>query len=131
MTMTLCSITYLQQLITRMEHTPIWEIMREDEASAGHEIILPGAVPWLPAEDWDETVVVSRAGNTVRLVAILAKNPGTGAFRRLIAALAQARLHPVIVAPTREMAATCQRMGWHCTVYGRGDDTVQHWEPKT
>src|SRR5690606_34593482 len=51
---------YLMSLIDKLDIMPIWEIMRENEREAGNEVIVPGSVYWLPAVDWDPTIVVSR-----------------------------------------------------------------------
>ena len=48
----------------------IHDIMRHEEFSHGYKVVKPGDEPWLPADDWDETSVVSINGKCVRLVAI-------------------------------------------------------------
>lgn len=108
----------------------IHALMRADEAAAGRKVVVPGDVPWLPAEDWDPTIVVSIDGRRVRLVAILAKNPGNGAFRRLVAAIEAAGLEPTIVCPTNEMRATVKRWGWKRRDVGRDWNHEELWYPR-
>jgi hypothetical protein len=109
----------------------VYEVMREDERRAGRTVIVPGDVEWLPAADWDETVVVSLDGQQVRLIAILAKNPGNGAFRRLIAAICAAELVPIISTPTNEMRETLKRWGWKGKIHGWGEQSEELWKPRT
>lgn len=107
------------------------DLMRADEAARGFTVIRPGERPWLPAQDWHETIVVSQDGDRVRLVAILAKRPGTGALTRAIAAITAAGLAPVIVEPTREMRETCRRWGWKMRRAGHDFDTFEEqWRPR-
>lgn len=121
---------YLMSLINKLDIMPIWEIMRENEREAGNEVIVPGSVDWLPAVDWDPTIVVSRRGRDVRLIAILAANPGNGAFRRLVAAIQEAGLVPVIIAPSLEMRETVRRWGWYRRYVGSGFEQEEQWRPR-
>lgn len=122
---------HLTQAFDRMRRGEgIHEQMRQDERDAGRRVVIPGDVPWLMAEDWDPTVVVSIDGKRVRLIAILAKRQGQGAFKRLVAAIQAAGLQPVIVAPTREMRATLKRWGWKERVTGSGITTEQLMYPR-
>lgn len=124
------SANYLSELIDRMAAKPIHEIMRDDERERGHRIVVPGEVAWLPADDWHHTVVVSIAGDKVRLIAILANRPGTGAFRRLVSAINEAGLMPVVIAPSYEMRATLKRWGWKGRTSGYGLDSEERWAPR-
>lgn len=122
--------SYIANFLDGSAPQPIWEVMREDERSSGFAVVVPGDTAWLSSTDWDETVVVSTDGKDVRLVAILAKRPGNGAFNRLIAGIEACGLRPVIVAPTREMAATCIRRGWTRSFHGHGFLREERWHPK-
>jgi hypothetical protein len=106
------------------------DILRGYEREAGRRIVLPGDEPWLPAEDWDPTITVSVDGTKVRLVAILAKRPGTGAFRRLISGIEQAGLTPCMVDPIRSMQETLTRWGWKPRRYGYGIECETQWTPR-
>jgi hypothetical protein len=106
------------------------DIMRRDERAKGYRLVLPGWEPWLSASDWHETNVVSVDGERVRLVAIWAKNPGRGAFRRLVAAIQAAGLKPCVFSPHDEFAATLKRWGWKEKRRGYGMDHEEWWEPR-
>lgn len=122
---------YLTELLIKASMgVRLHEVMRADERAKGHRVVVPGGEPWLPAVDWDATSVVSVDGNVVRLVAILALNPGNGAFRRLIAAIQTAGLTPHISTPTREMRDTLRRWGWKGKHRGWGDDVEEIWKPR-
>ena len=60
---------------------------------------------------------------------ILARNPGHGAFRRLIAGITATKLTPLIIAPTRELQATLRRWGWKHRNRGYGLELEEIWRP--
>lgn len=111
---------------------PMQEIMRDAERKSGYRVVVPGEVSWLSADDWDATVTVSvdDKRKTVRLVAILAKSPGNGAFLRTVRAIMDVGLTPCIVEPTREMRATMQRWKWARRRVGHGFDGEEQWRPR-
>jgi len=110
---------------------PMHEIMRANEREAGFIVVLPGDVPWLSVADWHPTITVSRNGNDVRLVAILANNPGNGALRRTVQGIINAGLVPVVIEPTHEMRATMQRWKWKRRIVGHGFfDREEQWRPR-
>ena len=88
------------------------EAMRQDERDLGHRIIVPGDEPWLPKADWPDNIVITQAGKEVRIIAIYAREPGTGAFRRMIDGIKAAGLTPVVVCPFRNMEDILRRWGW-------------------
>lgn len=106
------------------------DIMRADEIKAGRRVVKPGEEAWFPAADWHHSNVVSVEGDTVRLIAIWALNPGTGAFRRLVASIFAAGLKPCIIEPTNEMRATLKRWGWKGRRYGYGFESEERWRPR-
>lgn len=106
------------------------EIMRENERRDGARVVVPGEVQWLSAADWHPTVVVSVAGRSVRLVAILANSPGNGAFRRTVAAIMAAGLVPTVIEPTHAMRATMKRWKWKCRHVGYGMNSEEQWRPR-
>lgn len=107
------------------------DIMRADEVAAGRRVVKPGDEPWFPASEWHHTNVVSVEGNTVRIIAVWAINPGQGAFRRLIAAIEAAGLKPCIIEPTREMRATLKRWGWKGKRYGYDFNSEERWRQRS
>lgn len=108
----------------------IEDMMRADETAAGRVVVRPGDRPWFSADDWDPTVVVSIDGKVVRLIAILARRQGYGAFRRLVTAIRNAGLTPCIICPTNEMRATMQRWNWRRRDVGDGIDREERWYPR-
>lgn len=108
----------------------IHEIMRDNERRDGARVVVPGEVSWLSADDWHPTVVASIDGRVVRLVAILANRPGSGAFRRTVAAIIDAGLIPAVIAPTHEMRATLKRWRWKCRHIGYGLESEEQWRPR-
>lgn len=120
----------IDMILERAANRPMWEVMREFEEEAGYTIVLPGSEPWFSLDDWDETVVVSRSRREIRLVAILARNPGHGALTRLVYGILSDGLVPVIIAPTLEMRATMKRWNWAPRHVGSGWDHEEQWRPR-
>lgn len=120
----------IEQVMAHMDGRPAFEVMRADETARGNEIVVPGETSWLPSEDWDPTIVVSRSGKEIRLIAILALNPGRGAFRRTLAGIMSAGLTPVVIAPTSLMRSTLKRWGWFPRHIGKGWDHEEQWRPR-
>ena len=58
------------------------EKIRADEVKRGFSII--DQARWLDPNDWDRWTIVTQDGRRIRLVALSARNPRTGAFTRLI-----------------------------------------------
>lgn len=105
-------------------------MMREAEVKKGHKLVPVGSVKWLPKKEWRRDAVVSRAGREVRLVAIMAREPGAGAFRRLLDGIAAAGLKPVVVCPMPTMTSILIRWGWRCREVGDSFDTREdQWRP--
>ena len=105
------------------------EWMREDEADAGYEIIIPGTVSWFPLSEWAPTCVISRDRHFIRLVMLDALRPHTGAFKRALAAIKTARLVPLVVAPIgAAMPAILTHYGWQCKRIWRSPcDSYEIW----
>lgn len=112
------------------DRRPIYEQMRAQERERGFRVVIPGDERWLSADDWHESNVVSVDGDEVRLVAILAKRPGS--FRRLLASLASHGLKPVVVFPVGPiMPAILAHYGWVKREIGSGWDMEEQWRPLT
>lgn len=106
------------------------EIMRNNERSAGYRVVIPGDETWLSADDWHPTVTVSVDGQTVRLVAMLANNPGGGALKRTVRAILSAGMVPCIIEPSREMRETMKRWNWYPRRVGSGMESEEQWRPR-
>jgi hypothetical protein len=108
------------------------EAMRRNEIAKGGTLVPTGSVDWLPHTDWIEDMVVSRVGDDVRIVAIQAKEPGSGAFSRLITALAKRGLRPIVVCPFSHMEEILRRWKWRRKDVGIGfDDREDQWTPRS
>lgn len=106
-------------------------MMIENEQAAGAVIIPLGAVDPIafPSEDW-EPGCTSLKGSEIRIVAIQARHPRSGAFRRLLASIAAAGLKPVIVTPVGDvMPKLVRRWKWRRTIAGTGFDSSEEWRP--
>lgn len=131
--MTTANDTQRQELLDRAaallsDRRPIYEQMREQERERGFRVVIPGEERWLSADDWHESNVVSLDGSEVRLVAILAKRPGS--FRRLLGTLASYGLKPVVVCPIGPiMPAIMKHYGWVKRELGSGWDAEEQWRP--
>jgi hypothetical protein len=93
-------------------------MLRQFESSQGFTLVKPGDVPWLPASDWPEDIVVSLDGKRVRIVAIQTETPGCGAFSSLVTDIIRAGLIPTVIAPMGAMAAILTRWGRHHRIVG-------------
>lgn len=112
-----------------LDPTPVDVSMRQHEVEIGGALVLPGLCPWLPNDDWLEAVV-SKKGGRVRIVLIVARKPGTGAFRRLVDGILAAGLMPVVVTPLWQMEAIMLRWGWIKSTTGTTfADREETWRP--
>jgi len=112
------------------DRSPIYEQMRQAERERGFRVVIPGETPWLSVDDWHESSVVSMDGSEVRLVAILAKRPGS--FKRLLATLASHGLKPVVICPVGPiMPAIMRHYCWEKRDLGSGWDAEEQWRPPT
>ena len=114
------------EMITRLIRIGPVAAMREDEILAGNTIICPGMVDWFSSLDWPEDVVVSQRLDVVRIIAIKATRPGSGAFSRMITGIAAARLMPVVVEPMFDMPLILKQWGWSGRIFGTGVDKEEH-----
>ncbi len=106
-------------------------ILIEEERARGSTIIPLGATSPVSfsSEDWLPGVL-TRRGDEVRIVAIWARHPRSGAFRRLLASIDKAGLRPVVVAPIGDvMPQLMRRWKWRHSVAGHGVDAVHEWRP--
>jgi hypothetical protein len=122
-------MTDLNAAMERLMRIGPSEAMREDELTMGFTPIRPGEMPWFPAEDWSPGDVASIKRNRVRIVAIKAQRPGTGAFSRLITALAKAGMVPLVVEPMFAMPNILRRWGWKGFIVGNGIEKQEIWRP--
>jgi hypothetical protein len=107
------------------------QLMREREARAGHVVVVPGEMTWLPLKDWHPDSVISIDGRHVRLIDLYAHQPHSGAFRRLIANILAHGLTPDVIDPWGELENTLTRWGWDRNEFGRGCEVGREevWRP--
>jgi len=106
------------------------ERLEQGERAKGFEIVHPGSVSWLPVEDWTPSTIISTDGRRVRLVALLASDPGHGGLRRLVEGIIAAGLEPVVVEPFPQLVTTLERWGWRSRRIGYGFDAHEIWYPR-
>ena len=83
----------------------------------------------LDTADWESGLVMIR-GMEARIVLLNARQPGTGAFKRLLGAIGRAGLMPVVVEPMGgTMPAILERWGWKKKQCGAGFDSWEEWRP--
>ena len=70
--------------ITKMVATSPEQRLIDGERAQGFDVIRPGEVDWLPVSGWLPATIVSTDGKRVRLVALMARKPGGGAFLKLV-----------------------------------------------
>lgn len=110
---------------------PMWQIMRDAELKRGFTPVPVGSVRWLPLADWGAHDLVSLNGDEVRIVAIGARRPGTGAFTRLIIAIMAENLMPVVICPLAATVEILERWGWQETHAGSTfEDREDQWRPR-
>lgn len=100
-----------------------YDVMQREENLRGYKCIQPGQVTWLPVEDWPDDVIVSIRAKNIRIVAIYARNPGLGAFSRLIDAILAAGFHPIVSEPCFKMNEILRRWGWEYRIRGTTFET--------
>jgi hypothetical protein len=114
-----------------MPVTPAAAWLVRNEMQAGFRIVRPGQAPWLPLCDWHEDTIASTNQFRVRLVALIARDPGRGAFRRLVEAIQREGMVPVVVEPFNDLAQILTRWKWKHRLIGRGEFVHWVWYPRT
>ncbi len=122
--------TNLTETVDRLLRIGPVAAMREDEEAAGFTLLTPGDRPWFLRVDWPDNAIVSTDGKSVRIVAIIAQRPGTGAFRRMVDGIRADGLTPIVVEPIgTTMPAILKRWGWKRKRVGRGFQAHDTWQP--
>lgn len=106
-------------------------VMRRDETAKGHKVVWPGEADWFVTGDWLDDAVVTTVpfSPIVRIVAIVAARPSTGAFSRMIRGICKSGLVPVVVCPFPDMEEILKKWGWEHSTEGDGFDSVDCWTP--
>jgi hypothetical protein len=104
-------------------------VLRQLEFAQGFYPLALDSEPWFSSEDWEDGAIVSRNGSRLRIVLITAKNPGHGAFTRMLVGMAQAGYRMEIAAPLAELEAMLIKRGWRKQRIGSGDLAQTVWRP--
>jgi hypothetical protein len=102
--------------------------LRRMEIEQGFTLV--EAAIWFDPADWHERSIVSQDGKRIRLVALQAREPGNGAFTRLIAKIFAAGLTPVLVEPNEMMENWCHRHNYRRKRIGQGEHRHEIWYPR-
>lgn len=102
--------------------------IRADEVAQGYSIIEQAC--WLDPDEWSRWTIVSQDGFRIRLVALEALHPHTGAFNRLIDRIIAHELTPVVVEPNDILAEWCRRHWFRKRTCGQGKFRQVVWYPK-
>ena len=89
-------------------------IMRDEQLAMGRTIVeLGSSTPFpIPRWDWDETLITTH-GSSAFIVLVYARRKRRGALSRLVKAIRNAGMTPVIVSPIgRQMPAILAKWGW-------------------
>lgn len=104
--------------------------MTATEIEKGYTPIRVGEADWLPVKDWQDNAIVSMDGRKVRIVAVIAKEQGRGAFSRLVTNIIKSGLQPVVVCPFSQMESILERWNWRKKIVGSTyEDVEEQWFP--
>jgi hypothetical protein len=118
---------YVRSLFS-MSRSDIGDLMRTAELAQGYKIVKEAS--WLDWDDWTKWTIISTDGRHVRLVALEAVKPGTGAFTRLIEKITAAGLVPVLVEPGQSLVDWAKRRNYKTRTIGRGRFHHTIWHPR-
>ena len=110
-----------------MSREEIGARMIASELEQGFTLVKDAA--WLDWHEWDEHTIITQDNKRVRLVALQAKNPGTGAFTRLIRKIFACNQHPVLVEPNQLLIDWCERHDFRSKRIGKGKYRHELWYP--
>jgi hypothetical protein len=98
------------------------------ELALGYSIIAQAR--WLDPGEWTKECIVTQDDRRIRLVALQARCPHTGAFTRLIENIIMERHVPVIVAPDVMLTEWCRRHWFRKRNCGIGHLRHVIWYPQ-
>jgi len=104
------------------------EQIKAKERAQGFAIV--ETARWLDPEDWDRWTIVSQDRLRIRLVALSARLPYTGAFTRLIDRIVCEEMVPVVVEPNLFLQVWCRKHQFRMRGCGRGEFRHEVWYPK-
>jgi hypothetical protein len=104
------------------------EQIKATERAQGFTIV--ETARWLDPEDWDRWTIVSQDCRRIRLVALSARIPYSGAFTRLIDRIVCETMVPVVVEPNEFLQAWCRKHWFRKRSCGQGRFKQTIWYPK-
>lgn len=102
--------------------------IRQCELDQGFTLVTEAK--WFLIDDWSERTIISQDGKRIRLVALEARRPGSGAFTRLIGLIFAAGLTPVLVEPNDMLTSWCHRHNFRHKRVGQGKHRANIWYPR-
>lgn len=105
------------------------ELILEMETSVGGTPFRPGDRKWFPTSEWYPMSILSERDGEIRIVAVTAKTPRCGAFRRLLGAIIAAGMVPVVCTPMRVMEGIMRRWGWQERKVPTMHGLERQWRP--
>lgn len=118
---------YLRSLAT-LSRDEIGARMMNSEREQGYTRVREAG--WLDWNEWDRHTLITQDGKRIRLVALQAKEPGTGAFNRLVQRIFAHNLIPVLVEPNQSLVDWCHRHDFRSKRIGRGRYKHEIWYPR-
>jgi len=115
---------YIRSMMN-LSREEIGQRMVTAELAQGFQIVTEAE--WLDWDDWTEWTIISQDGDRIRLVAIEARRPKTGAFTKLIRQIEDCLLVPVLVEPNRSLIDWCNRHGYRSRRIGKGSFAHEIW----
>jgi hypothetical protein len=98
------------------------------EVAQGFSIVTEAR--WFDPDEWDRWTIISQDGFRIRLVALSAAHPHTGAFKRLVERINGDKMIPVVVEPNAMLAEWCRRHSFRKRTCGQGEFRHVIWYPK-
>lgn len=107
------------------------EILRRHEIIKGYKLIDMASPPnWYIPDDWQGESIISRDKRRIRIVGIMARVYGHGAFRRLVTGIIMNELMPVVVQAMPEMERILLHWNWRKQTIGSSYTREERWFPQ-
>lgn len=111
-----------------LSRSELGDKLKASEVAQGFSIVTQAR--WLDPDEWDRWTIVSQDGFRIRLVALSAVHPHTGAFNRLIDRIVAHEMVPVVVEPNDILSEWCRRHWFRKRTCGHGEFKHVIWYPK-
>ena len=109
------------------------DVIYDSEAQMGARPLIEADGVRICENDWSPAPIITRCGDDVRIVAVIARLLGNGAFSRLVGDIRKAGLCPVVIEPMgAQMPSILAKWGWTGRRRLSGlepGDTYVEWRP--